>query len=456
MLWGPAARLCVLLGAVIVGFGTVAAFGTPGSTTVKQSDAEAIRARVKRAFARPKAIPQPPDNPITPEKVALGERLFNDPRLSSNGKISCASCHDPRLAFTDGVPTGEGVTGRPLKRHTPTLWNLAWARRSLMWDGRSESLELQAKEPIQNPDEMGETLERIVERLSRDPEYRAAFASAFPSDPKVRADNLLKALAAYERTLVSPKTRFDLWVEGDENALTEEEKKGFDLFIGKARCINCHTGFAFTDHSFHDIGLPSEDDLGRGPVVGLERLNFAFKTPGLRELAWTAPYMHDGSMETLEEVIRHYEAGGVDRPTRSREMPSRIDLTDEERQALIAFLYTLSSENPPKPSQEFSLSKRQASLETASGDEKAVATATVSQRNKEFTPGHVVIKRGEVLTILNDDTRTHNVRIYDPRFDFNSGAQEPGETITIALPTTGTFKAFCGIHPNMELTIEVE
>jgi len=137
-------------------------------------------------------------------------------------------------------------------------------------------------------------------------------------------------------------------------------------------------------------------------------------------------------------------------------MPSRIDLTDEERQALIAFLYTLSSENPPKPSQEFSLSKRQASLETASGDEKAVATATVSQRNKEFTPGHVVIKRGEVLTILNDDTRTHNVRIYDPRFDFNSGAQEPGETITIALPTTGTFKAFCGIHPNMELTIEVE
>jgi len=324
-----------------------------------------------------------------------------------------------------------------------------------MWDGRIVSLEAQAKAPIEHPDEMGETLERVVERLGQDPEYKQAFATAFPSAPLVNGENLLKALAAYQRTLVSPKTRFDQWVEGDEGALTEQEKAGFDLFIGKARCINCHTGFAFTDHSFHDIGLPSEDDLGRGPVAGIPKLNYAFKTPGLRELAWTAPYMHDGSMATLEEVIRHYEAGGVDRPSRSREMPARIELTDEERNALIAFLYTLSSENAPKPSREAWL-REEARAASATGSIDRQESTTVSQRNKEFTPGHVLIKRGEALTIFNDDTRTHNVRIYDPRFDFNSGAQDPGQAVTLALPTVGTYKAFCGIHPNMELTIEVK
>lgn len=454
MVSGRLIRIGAVIGAAVLGFGAVAALGASSSGS-NMPDPALIRAKIKKAFARPRAIPHPPDNPSSPEKIALGERLFNDARLSSNGKVSCASCHDPQLAFTDGVPIGTGVSGRELKRHTPTLWNLAWARRALMWDGRSESLEAQAKDPIEHPDEMGEKLDRIAERLGGDPDYEAAFAAAFPTDPLVSSENILKAIAAYERTLVSPKTRFDLWVEGDEDALTEQEKAGFDLFIGKARCINCHTGFAFTDHSFHDIGLPSEDDLGRGPVLGLPQLNHAFKTPGLRELAWTAPYMHDGSMATLDEVIRHYEAGGVDRPTRSKEMPASIELSDEERSALIAFLYTLSSENAPRPSREAWVRGAAADASRPETVGQAQAAASVSQRNKTFAPGYVLVKQGDPLTILNDDTRTHNVRVYDPRFDFNSGAQDPGETITLTLPTTGTYKAFCGIHPNMELTIEV-
>ena len=447
-------RTRLLLGAAALGFAMAAALvasrtGAFGPAAYGSLDMEQVR----RAFARPQAVPHPPDNPPLPEKVALGEKLFNDPQLSSDGSTSCATCHDPRLSFADGVPIGEGVSKRPLSRHTPALWNLAWAP-TLFWDGRADSLEVQAKVPIEHPDEMGADLEEVVARLAGDPVYRGAFQAAFPSDPTVSAANVLKALAAYERTLVSPPTRFDQWIAGDDGALTAQEKAGFGLFIGKAGCVNCHSGFAFTDHSFHDIGLPT-DDLGRGPVLGVPEVNYAFKTPGLRELAWTAPYMHDGSLATLEDVIRHYESGGVNRASRSADMPAGLDLTDDERAALVAFLYSLSSDTAPRPSTEPWVAIARNEPERAST--AAVRGATViSQRDKLFTPGHVVVRAGEPLTILNDDTRTHNVRIFDPRFDFNSGAQEPGESISLRLPSEGTYNVFCGIHPTMRLTIEVE
>jgi cytochrome c peroxidase len=403
---------------------------------------------LKAKFARPAFVPNPSGNPPTAAKVALGQRLFEDPELSSTGTIACRSCHDPKLAFTDGEPTGKGVTGKPLVRHTPTLWNLAWSPL-LFWDGRAASLEEQIRFPVEHPDEMGSTLENGVARLSRHDSYTQAFAQAFPQDPRITSDNIAKALAAYERTLVSPPTRFDKWIAGEAAALTPSEVNGFAIFTGKARCISCHSGFAFTDYGFYDIGLPSEDP-GRGPIVGLPVATHAFKAPTLRELAWTAPYMHDGSLGTLDDVVRIYEMGGISRPTRAKDLPDIINLTDQERTDLVAFLESLSSETPPQPSAEAWVNAAPPVRQPAPRD-----TTVVSQSNKLFSPQHVRLESGRTLTILNDDTRTHNVRIFDKRFDFNSGAQEPHESVTIRFPGPGTFEAFCGIHPSMRLTVEV-
>ena len=173
-----------------------------------------------------------------------------------------------------------------------------------------------------------------------------AFADAFPEAPKVDASNLAKAIATYERTFVSPDTRFDRWIAGDEQALTASEIAGFRLFTGKAQCVKCHSGFTFTDYAFHDIGLPG-DDRGRGAVLRLDAAEHAFKTPGLREIGRSAPFMHDGSLATLEDVLRHYVSGIVDRPTLSKDLTRGIRLSDAERADLIAFLGTLTSEKVP-------------------------------------------------------------------------------------------------------------
>ena len=299
-------------------------------------------------FARPAAMPVPSNNPLTRAKVALGRRLFEDPRLSVNGKVACASCHRPELAFRDRTAKSRGVTGKALQRHTPALWNLAWSPR-LYWDGRALGLEKQARFPIEHPDEMGNALQSVAARLTSLPEYQTFFRKAFPGAVGITGDMILKAIASYERSIVSPRTRFDAWVEGETNALSALERQGFRLFAGKARCAGCHFGFAFTDHAFHDIGLP-DSDLGRGKVLRLPGLNHAFKTPGLRELVWTAPYMHDGSIATLEDVLRHYVAGVTKRPTLAHELRRPLRLSQSDRLALIAFLKTLSSATPPVPS----------------------------------------------------------------------------------------------------------
>jgi cytochrome c peroxidase len=418
--------------------------GTKGATRGRES-LETLKAK----FARPSSLPSPAANPPSAAKVALGQRLFFDTEFSATGTIACASCHDPKLAFTDGEVTGRGVSGRRLVRHTPSLWNVAWSRL-LFWDGRAASLEAQVRFPVEHPDEMGDSLENAVTRLSRHDSYQRAFAAAFPSDPEINPHNLSLALAAYERTLVSPPTRFDAWIAGDGAALSAAEISGFRIFTGKGRCSNCHTGFAFTDNNFYDIGLPG-DDAGRGPIIALAAADHAFKTPTLRELAWTAPYMHDGSLATLEDVLRHYEKGGVARPTLSRDLPQDLRLSASERADLIAFLETLSSDQPPQPSQEPWVGNQEPASLPAPAN-----TRRISQADKKFAPAHIRLKAGETLTVLNDDKRTHNVRIFDPRFDYNSGAQEPREAVTIRFPVTGTFEAFCGIHPSMRLTVEVE
>ncbi|MEK0083706.1 cytochrome c peroxidase [Benzoatithermus flavus] len=402
--------------------------------------------RLKARYARPAGVPFPADNPFTPEKAALGERLFHEPLLSQNGSFACATCHDPGQGFADGQALGRGVPGELLPRHTPTLWNLAWAP-ALFWDGRAASLEEQAKGPIQNPKEMAQPLAEGVRKLAAREDYRAAFARAFPASPVVDETRLLLALATYERTLVSPVTRFDRWITGDANALDAAEIRGFLLFNGKAGCANCHEGWAFTDHGFHDIGLPG-GDRGRGAVIGLDVADHAFKTPSLRELGRTAPYMHDGRFATLDEVLDHYTGGIVERPSLSPDL-RRIALTPDERRDLLAFLGTLTAKTQePAP--------LVVAVPADASREEVVATGTVRQKDKRFAPGHIRIAAGERLTVVNDDSRTHNVRVSDPRLAFDSGAQDPGQSIALSFAEPGRYQLFCGIHPAMRLTVEVE
>jgi cytochrome c peroxidase len=403
-------------------------------------------AALKASFRRPPAVPFPADNPFSEKKRALGEALFHDARLSIDGSLSCASCHQRGKGFADGKVATRGVPGRPLKRHTPTLWNLAWSS-PVFWDGRARSLEEQVAGPVESPDEMAQPMAAVVARLSTDPAMVRAFAHAFPEAPRLDGANLAKAIATYERTFVSPDTRFDRWVAGDEQALTANEIAGFRLFTGKAQCAKCHSGFAFTDYAFHDIGLPG-DDRGRGAVLRLEAAEHAFKTPGLREIGRSAPYMHDGSLATLDDVLRHYAGGVVERATVSSDIARRLDLSAGERAALVAFLGTLSGETQPTLPDKIVPA-------TSGPSAPAQRVSTVSQDDKAFHPTHVALPRGGRLWIVNNDTRTHNVRVFDPALDFDSGAQEPGETVEIAFPASGSFLVFCGIHPKMELYVDV-
>lgn len=435
----PGRAAWALLAALLV---AAASWALPGDATAA-AEGRAL-ARLKARYARPAGVPFPADNPYTPAKAELGRLLFREPLLSRDGRFACATCHDPARGFADGQPRSRGVPGESLARHTPTVWNLAWAP-ALFWDGQAPSLEAQARGPIENPKEMAQPLALGVRRLA-EAGYAPAFAAAFPADPAVSEANVLAALATYERTLVSPPTRFDRWVAGEPSALTPAERNGFLLFNGKAGCAACHRGWAFTDNDFHDIGLPGEDP-GRGAAIGLPAADHAFKTPTLRELGRTAPYAHDGRFATLDEVLDHYAgAGMVERPTLSRDL-RRVALDAGERADLLAFLGTLTGDTgepapfavaPPPP------------------PEAVADTDRVEQRNRAFAPGHVRLAAGRPLAIVNDDTRVHNVRVADPGFAFDSGAQDPGRTVTVPFPKPGRYLVFCGIHPTMKLTVDVE
>ena len=401
----------------------------------------------RKAFARPDHAPAPADNPTTPEKVRLGAALFDDARLSGTGNVACSSCHQAELSFSDGVDRHTGLDGQPLDRRTPPLWNMAWGL-SWFWDGRAGTLEAQASGPIENKREMAGSLDQAIKTLATDPVMQKSFAAAFPEDPAVTRANLAKAIAAFERTLVSPETRFDRWVKGDDDALEPDEIAGFSLFVGKAGCVACHQGWRFTDEAFHDIGLPGADK-GRGPILGVKAADHAFKTPSLRERVWSAPYMHDGSLATFEDVVDHYAKGVVKRPTLSGDLPQTIALSEKERAQLVAFLNTLSSDDPPRPA---SLPPKTIAFGAPA---QAIATTTVSQKDRRFSPGAILLKAGEVLRILNDDTRTHNVRVDGADMSFNSDGQNPGDTVTLGFDRPGHYDIICGIHPEMRLSVDV-
>ena len=327
----------ILLPALLAG----AVFSGMAATAQAQSELTRMKSEYRR----------PPPLPIkNPALVALGRELFFDPQLSASGKTACSTCHFENLGW--GVTDARSRTnsGRPTSRKSQPLLGIGHAGKAPVgWDGRSATLEAQAKSSIASGSmSMRETdtpvkVEVIEERIRSNPSYAAKFQAALPGAP-INLDSIATAIAEFERTLDPKPAPFDRWIEGDEPAIPESAKRGFELFnTTKSMCFTCHTGWRFTDDKFHDIGTTTSD-LGRGRVdKSDEQMQYAFKTPTLRSVALRPPYMHNASEKTLHDVMKHYEKGGIDRPSRSPLMMA-IQLTDQERSDLIAFMETLTEQ----------------------------------------------------------------------------------------------------------------
>ena len=284
---------------------------------------------------RPMRIPK--DNPLSKAKIELGKQLYFDPRLSVDDTISCASCHDPKQGWSNGAAFATGVRGQVGGRSAPTIINSGY-QYFQFWDGRALHVEGQALGPIQNPIEMDLTLEDLVVKLNKIEGYRRQFQEAFGTD--VTSDGIAKAIGAFERTVLSGNAPYDHFKAGDKTALSEAAQRGFKVFFNKASCSACHAGPNFSDGAFHNLGVgikSEKPDLGRYTETKLEGDRGSFKTPTLREIARTAPYMHDGSLKTLEEVVDFYNKGGIPNPQLDEEI-FPLKLTDQQKADLITFL----------------------------------------------------------------------------------------------------------------------
>jgi cytochrome c peroxidase len=332
----------------------------------------------------------PRDNPLTAAKIELGRKLFFDARLSADGKLSCATCHQTELAFADGKAIAEGIFGRLGVRNSISLFNVIY-NTAQFWDGRVDTLEQQAIEPLVNPLEMGNAShEDVVKRLRKIPEYRAEFQSVFGGE--VTIDHLAKAIASYERTLISGDSPFDRFIAGHEKAISEEAKRGFAIFRGRGRCSRCHSFSEqrpfFTDFAYHNTGVaanhPNFNNLARRAAAAIEtdqakstidqlgaleggqelgRILFSYqlfdlgsyRTPSLRNVALTAPYFHDGSAKTLADVVRFYNGGGGTNINLEEELHA-LGLTEAEQRDLVVFLESLTGK--AAGSANFSLLRR--------------------------------------------------------------------------------------------------
>jgi cytochrome c peroxidase len=278
-------------------------------------------------------IPAPESNPLSAEKAALGRALFFDPALSRSGTVACATCHIPARAFTDDKPLATGVFGRRGTRRAPAILNRAYGK-SFFWDGSAATLEEQVLKPITNPFEMDLPLEEALTRLKATGKY-----------PQLDALGLASALSTYVRTILAGDSPYDRYVAGDRAALSAQQLAGLRLFRGKAGCASCHLGPNLTDERFHNTGTGWRDgqfaDTGRFVLTGREEDRGAFKTPTLREVARHPPYMHDGSLATLEDVVEHYDKGGNPNPSLDAEMRP-LHLTGDEKRALLRFLEALT------------------------------------------------------------------------------------------------------------------
>lgn len=282
-------------------------------------------------------VPVPADNPQTDAKVELGKQLYFDTRLSIDNTVSCASCHDPEKGWSNSDTFATGIKGQRGGRSSPTVINAAYHPLQF-WDGRAEKLEGQALGPIQNPIEMGHTLDACVQCLDAIPGYNKQFKEVFGTG--VTADGIAKAIAAFERTVLSGDAPYDHYVAGDKKALSESAERGMNIFFNKGHCSACHSGPNFSDASFHNIGVGmSKEKPDEGRMVVSKQLGDrgAFKTPTLREIARTAPYMHDGSEKTLEDVVEYYNKGGTANPQLDEEIYP-LNLTDQEKKDLVTFL----------------------------------------------------------------------------------------------------------------------
>jgi cytochrome c peroxidase len=289
-------------------------------------------------------IPWPNDNPYSPARAELGRMLFFDGRLSANGVVSCAFCHEPAHAFAAALPLSIGVDGKFGTRRAMTLINRAWGK-SQFWDGRAPTIEAQIVSPLTNPDEMGMTTEGAVEKIRSIKGYAPLFAAAF-GDSTITYDRITQAIATFERTIVSGYSPYDRYVAGDKTALTKQQKDGLDFFNKKGECAECHRAPTFTDEKFANIGVGmdrAKPDPGRSGITN-KRSDFGkFKVPTLRDLAVRAPYMHDGSIKTLGEVLDLYAKGGLPNPhLDTRLAPFYLDA--ETKRALLAFLDGLNGE----------------------------------------------------------------------------------------------------------------
>jgi len=290
-------------------------------------------------------IVYPTDNPWSQDKEDLGKLLFFDPRLSGNNKMSCSTCHQPNLGWGDGLARAIGHEKKELGRNTPTIINSGYSKK-LFWDGRASSLEEQALGPIQASKEMNQNLEELVVELVAVPEYVDRFKKVFgPSG--ITAENIAKSLAVFEKKIVTKNSSFDNYLGGDKKAISSSAVRGINLFFGKAKCSVCHSGPNFTDHQFHNIGVkqqgPLKKDVGRQKITKEKFHLAAFKTTGLRDITKTAPYMHDGSVATLEAVIDFYNQGGKVKENISPFI-NPIGLSEMEKKDLIAFLKSLEGD----------------------------------------------------------------------------------------------------------------
>lgn len=340
-------------------------------------------ARAAGPVALPKGLPAdlwelliPPDNPVTPEKVELGRSLYYDKRLSKDGTVSCATCHDPAMGFGDGKVVSEGVGGLKGTRNAPTILNAVF-NEVQFWDGRAASLEEQAKGPLTNPVEMAMAdHDAVVAVVRAQPEYKAAFAKVFGREATI--DDIARAIATFERTAVSGNSKFDRFIAGDRTAMSPSAQSGWALWNGKARCNTCHPfGDAtpnFSDNKFHNIGVaakgrdfgalarqaqaagdpdklakhPDFSELGRFVATRQPKDIGSFKTSGLRDIALSAPYMHDGSEKTLLDVVKFYDRGGEPNPNLDGGIVP-LKLTEQEMLDLVAFMESLTGEGDGSP-----------------------------------------------------------------------------------------------------------
>lgn len=332
--------------------------GQTGSESKKQAEGNETTSKPANQKSQPKEelmdvplglppVPVPDDNPMTAAKIALGKKLYFDKRLSGDGTISCATCHDPQMAWTEHRATSEGIDGQVGDKNSPTVINSAYAPEQF-WDGRAASLEEQAVGPVENPIEMGHDMHAVVTELSKVAEYEEAFQEVFGTS--VTQDGIAKAIAAYERTVLSGNSPYDQYQDGDEDALTEAQQRGMKLFQDVG-CATCHSPPVFSNYGYYNAGIGMDKDpppAGRKNVTGEDGDLGKFRVPMLREVANTHPYYHDGSVETLEEAVSIMADGGKDNDNLSaifRGLASQ-EISEKDQQDIVEFLKTLSGDYP--------------------------------------------------------------------------------------------------------------